>query len=542
MCSWSIAFWEANTEECRQHLKSDDAWESIPLLCQVPSDELVDGQLMRFRGMIQDMYDPEFYLSQYEVVSKADGCSSVRSGKFKETIAWEANEEFVQDSARNVHSERHSFYCVPVPGINPWVHSLHRDANSKPGVQLPVQEANTSEACAPECSKVSPPKRVCLDSNSQARLRSTKQSDLNFPLPGQEGTVCMLKVYDGERFRLNDVVEVVGFVSASPATGEGDAPCPGVPGLHCVAVRRLTHCNPLWSAIAEREAVFEGAESVRQELHMLLSGLLLGDTLAAEYLLCHLLSSVYLRNNTMALGKMSLNVTNVPTGCDYANKMYNILSLLLPKSHFLPMTLDNLNKQTFVPKKDYSENRLKSGVLQLSAHTHLVLDETQLMPGQLDACGVQNVTALGMVVRHQKLDYDFKYYSLEFETDIPVLVLSEGKSLLPSDVVIPLRADSPHVAETFEAATHYLKEPLLGNVRVYLTAMMQANFTVPAAMQEVIENDFVEMRKENSKFTPDDLHRLLVLARLVSLSRGCRELTAPLWKHAVDMERRRQQR
>ncbi len=37
------------------------------------------------------------------------------------------------------------------------------------------------------------------------------------------------------------------------------------------------------------------------------------------------------------------------------------------------------------------------------------------------------------IFRWQKLDYDFKYHSLEYETDVPVLVLSEGRSLLPSD-------------------------------------------------------------------------------------------------------------
>ncbi|KAJ8868506.1 hypothetical protein PR048_030034, partial [Dryococelus australis] len=89
MCSWSISFWESNTEECWQQLKSNSVWESIPLLNRLPSHELVNEQLVRFRGMIQDMYDPEFYLSQYEVVSKTDACSSVRSGNYRDSIALE---------------------------------------------------------------------------------------------------------------------------------------------------------------------------------------------------------------------------------------------------------------------------------------------------------------------------------------------------------------------------------------------------------------------------------------------------------------------
>jgi hypothetical protein len=54
-----------------------------------------------------------------------------------------------------------------------------------------------------------------------------------------------------------------------------------------------------------------------------------------------------------------------------------------------------------------------------------------LEPGQLDTKGVHNVAALGTLISQQKLDYDFQFYKLEFQTNIPVLVLSEGKSLLP---------------------------------------------------------------------------------------------------------------
>jgi len=44
--------------------------------------------------------------------------------------------------------------------------------------------------------------------------------------------------------------------------------------------------------------------------------------------------------------------------------------------------------------------------------------------------GVANMAALGSVVTWQKLDYDFEFHRQPFHTDIAVLVLSEGKSLL----------------------------------------------------------------------------------------------------------------
>ena len=36
----------------------------------------------------------------------------------------------------------------------------------------------------------------------------------------------------------------------------------------------------------------------------------------------------------------------------------------------------------------------------------------------------------------QKVDYDFKYHNLEYQTDIPVLVMSEGRSMLTADVQV----------------------------------------------------------------------------------------------------------
>lgn len=84
----------------------------------------------------------------------------------------------------------------------------------------------------------------------------------------------------------------------------------------------------------------------------------------------------------------------------------------------------------FLNRKDYECNRLTSGVLQLSCNTQLVLDETKLQPGKLDESGCRAIAALSSMIKNQKVTYDFNYYQMDFDCDIPVLVLSEGKSLL----------------------------------------------------------------------------------------------------------------
>ena len=74
--------------------------------------------------------------------------------------------------------------------------------------------------------------------------------------------------------------------------------------------------------------------------------------------------------------------------------------------------------------------------------------------------GLANLTALGNVITWQRAEYDFKFQKLEYDTDVPCLVLSEGRytifmilsgvlnntvyfvrSMLPSDLQLMLKPD-----------------------------------------------------------------------------------------------------
>lgn len=100
------------------------------------------------------------------------------------------------------------------------------------------------------------------------------------------------------------MVEVVGFLSTDPIlshpsyhNGEDDNemeiqthnPPPSlVPRIHCVDFRKITDCNPLVNVYDLSTEM----ETLRKDLHLVLTQLLLGDELAADYLICHLISSV----------------------------------------------------------------------------------------------------------------------------------------------------------------------------------------------------------------------------------------------------------
>merc|ERR1719342_1971965 len=195
------------------------------------------------------------------------------------------------------------------------------------------------------------------------------KNKLNLPLPSTNGKACIVKLYnlrDGD-IKLHDLVEFIGVISLDPAIAANDneedemmsstpsLPPPSlVPRLHVLSFKQLKHNNPLVSQLTMSPI----QEVARVELHPLLTTCLLGDRLAADYLLLHLISRVYMRKDVLVLGKLSLNLHNMTSHEDWPRRVSTILSMLTTNSHYLPLSRDELDKSSFVPKKDFEANRL----------------------------------------------------------------------------------------------------------------------------------------------------------------------------------------
>lgn len=82
-------------------------------------------------------------------------------------------------------------------------------------------------------------------------------------------------------------------------------------------------------------------------------------------------------------------------------------------------------------RKDYETNKLVSGLLQLAPHTHLVLDETYMEQGKLESNGVAGIQNIAHLINNQQIKCNFQYFDIDYNVDIPVLILSEGRSMLP---------------------------------------------------------------------------------------------------------------
>lgn len=560
-------------------LENKECWRKIPYLNYTPLHELKDLSLVRFRGMIQDMLDPEIYLEKYKVVS-SDGKQRLQNGKYRDCLVLQKNEKPDYDCFDNIQCERRAIFVVSVPGLNEWAYKIEQSNCSKGDSSFiishnsrtskrPIAEDDDEMSNLNEDSSANNIyKRQFTDENlssSYSNARSSALSSeylLNSPLPNRPSKACLIKLYsDFDTHTLNSIIDVVGFLSVDPALDASSMlnnpnydefesfseqqalnPPPSlIPRVHAVAVRKLEHNNPLLdTSVCELIFPSFNFESVFKDLRILLTQCLLGDELAADYLLTHLISTIYTRSELHNLGKFALNICNIPQQLlpNYTEDLYNIMELFLPSSHYFPMTLDAMNTLQFFPKKDYQTNKLTSGILQLAPHTHLVLDETRLQPGKLENNGVRGIQCLAHFIKTQQLKCDFQYYEISFNTDVPILVLSEGKSLLPNDFQVPLNVDKDSIAlvtETLKAARHYAQSKL-DAIRCYLTKAKLSTFNMNPTESEMIQNDFVEMRKMNAKVGAEELHKLLVLSRLLAIASGKSTFDRTCWEKAKQME------
>lgn len=519
-----------------------------------------------------------------------------------------------EEASKRELSDRHSFYCVPLPGETAWAKSAcagsaGRQPPAVPGVPTrPLKRAADDAAPAhllagaekrphddardgvpAECAPPTTNASVAPSAAPATAVSSAMHASCSVP-SGANGSApdCIVKVYEnGEQLRVGMAVEFVGVLSIDPAVASIEVddeflaaevaahmpPTSRVPRLHCVRYSLLGDANPAVrcvdanSALALEAGVRSAARDIRADALQRFTALLGGDALAAEYFLLHLLSAMYVpgkpvgrrgarpsypplphflpphrglplrrhgshaRHDMMVLGKLSLNISGIGLrAADAASAAVRIdgvrraIELLLPRSCYLPLSLDTLNGSRFAPHKDYAANRLMPGRLQLVNGTHVIVDETALQEGKVEACGVNNLQVLHNVLLWAKLPFDFGHHQLDFDTDLAVLVLSEGRSMLPVDCHVPLHLQAPMAADTMMLADmETAPEAYLHRARQYFGVLRGSRFDFPDDLKAAIEGDFVAMRQRDAKrWTGDAFSRLLTIARCVPvLSAKC---------------------
>lgn len=183
-------------------------------------------------------------------------------------------------------------------------------------------------------------------------------------------------------------------------------------------------------------------------------------------------------------------------------------------------------------------------MLQLAPNTHLVLDETRLQPGKLEQNGTEAIATFARLILEQKLQANFQYYNIDYNMNVAVLCLSEGKSMLPHHCQVPLKVDPSAVGviqATIEAAKHFL-QPKLPAIRSLLTKLRLVEFDMRSANTQSVQDEFVAMRKRDKKVGAEELHTRMVLARYLGTFRGRTLLDDEMWSRAKVLDEERMSR
>lgn len=274
-------------------------------------------------------------------------------------------------------------FMVSIPGLNDWAVNLEREqisvsqdmemAEVSDNSTLHVakhslnEEENKMEAEPSKKLKTLINSNAIADGEAENKTGLSREYLLNSPIVDRPSNACIAKFYeDNANLALNDIIEVIGFVSLEenlcasnrqPDEFENydelcamNPPPSLISRIHVISQRRLTHLNPLLYDNNTCSTQEEKVDSF-QYMRKVLAQCLFGDEIAADYLLCHLISTVYVRGDE-TLGQFSLNITNFPSEnlSSYIKSLYEIIDSCLPASHYFPITVDNLNTTEFVPK------------------------------------------------------------------------------------------------------------------------------------------------------------------------------------------------
>lgn len=311
------------------------------------------------------------------------------------------------------------------------------------------------------------------------------------PVPGDDAVMMpRVYLYDtlGKTIKLNSVVSLVGV-----------------------------YVNSEFHAIekVEEEDKDVGYE-VREDVYDCLKNTLGGDEVAAKCVMIELMSKVLDRNSL--IGKFSLNLIGL-SDCkpvtEYIKKLTSVKELNI--------TLGMLDGKSFISKKDCDTGIMEISPLQMPNSTILMISEYTLQPGNLHETGLRNLEILSNFISRQTLAYDFGVYSLDFEVDNPVIILSEGKSLFPSDLQLHLHQIHPPQPS----------EPNPSHA-LYLKSARKIQCSIPDTIAKLAESVFVE-RRRGEGMEPEELHRVILFARYLSMSYGLSEVTSSAWTEALNL-------
>jgi len=292
-----------------------------------------------------------------------------------------------------------------------------------------------------------------------------------------------------------------------------------LPTLHVLFWRKLPMANPLMPC-ADMEFYREKSSVIRASLLSLIARRFVsGDRLLAEFLLLHLISRTVSSSSQseILMGHFALNVR----GHFDAHKIRELYRELMPFTLVVPLRIASLNAKRLDPVKNNATDELEIGALQFREHTAVVIDETMLGQGQLNETGLRNLESLKVLLREQRVNYDFEFHTIPFDVRSTDLVLSRSKPLPQLETFCHIYAEVLDDEEEMDDEDNEEEEFTLEQYRVYLSlcsALVNKFELNSEEVTKAIADDFVEIRQKDDTATQETLHHRLLLMRLINSS------------------------
>jgi len=572
-------------------LDDEERFAQIPCLNEVEVvDSLPPFSLVRYRGLVQDVFEPEIYEAVVQENDDITGDSRPVTTKYRELIASVPGKTH-KSLGHASYSQRGAYYCVPLPGETEWAQATaaawslagggvaktpvevahsNRPKRTRPDedMEMNAEAMQPPPKCEPQEKRHTSSSSARPRASGKPRRQTAEQFGLNFPIPSEEGRVggkalaCMVKLYDddAETVRLCEAVEFVGVLCVNPEVAsfnDMDAfsgcawdarhpSCSFVPRLHAICMRRLPFQNPLlpytpaFMSEARLAVAFQRSlaapgllAATRQKAVEHLASCFGGDTLAAQYVLMMLVSRSFAKHGDQSLGTWSLNLGCWPQGLGMG-KFKEAVAQFVPRVACYEITAQTLNTQRWRPVKDFAANRLVSSQLQLAAGTVVIFDETQMMEGQLGDAGVRNVNAIRSFVNEQQLVCDFQAYEVKIPVEVQTINISSRKSIISDiDVLLPLCPN----AEIAAQCSCDISAEAVDAIRLLLALVTRTakSLRIPDDVAHKFGEDFAAAR-ESRDIKPELAHTWMSLARSFCLTFGDDELSAERWSQVLQME------
>jgi hypothetical protein len=533
-------------------------------------------QIVRYVGMVQDMLEPEYYLSYIEGVTT----------HFRDYNPTSIVEDF--DVAHKL-AERQPLVVVPLPfgGIfretpeneDPAMREdssilVHSDRSNKRTIDQ-VSEEQHGIRRAPVPTNIPSPVSARDVATVMQSTHGLKRNDGLKPNdwwpPGTlrsnpDDCPVLAKLYyeqtntEDRRLKLNQIVELIGILSMDPLDADFDnnddpfgldrlvVPPPSLlPRLHVLCVNQLD----LEETAADLAVI---AEDEKSRVLQLLTDLV-GSETTAEALLMVLLSMAErkpdaqgtfipvttLSDTTLGCASLNLILPDEAACCTMQETLQGIFQ------QFLPMvgscSLADLGC-TLVSPAQSDAGRLTPSPLQLPKGATILINESTLQAGQIGPRSQETLAALSSLSRSHIVPYRFDgMMAYQWEADYRIIVLSvskrsAGSKLMPCVMQRAVNEPVPNSApmlseETKNALCSYLTKARKTSSPTHKVVL---DSVVEEAQREFIQRRVQARTSGTEECVEQDLHRWLTMTTLQARSRGGTSATLDDWKAALRLD------